>query len=86
MVKQPVSQSSLLILILSNLFEDYYTGLGACGWYNKDTDLIVAASYQIWNTWPGNTPSNPNTSPICKDVYVEITHEGKSVIAQVVDM
>ncbi|KAF7300303.1 DPBB-1 domain-containing protein [Mycena chlorophos] len=42
----------------------YAPGLGACGRKNKSSDLIVAVSKNIYDTYPGAT-ANPNTNPIC---------------------
>ncbi|MEW1718569.1 RlpA-like double-psi beta-barrel domain-containing protein [Streptomyces sp. NPDC093109] len=38
----------------------YNTGLGACGWYNNDSELVVAISPALYGTYP-----NPNNSPAC---------------------
>jgi expansin (peptidoglycan-binding protein) len=38
----------------------YNTGLGACGWTNNDSQLVVAVSQQ----WYGTAP-NPNNSAAC---------------------
>lgn len=48
---------------------------------------IGEQSYQVWNAYPGNTPSNPNTSPICGQ-KIRVTHTGddgkqKSIVATV---
>ncbi|MFF5568442.1 RlpA-like double-psi beta-barrel domain-containing protein [Streptomyces sp. NPDC012623] len=38
----------------------YNTGLGACGRYNNDSELVVAVSATVYGTYP-----NPNNSPVC---------------------
>lgn len=38
--------------------------MGACGWWNQDTDYITAISELIFLTWPGAT-ANPNNNPVC---------------------
>ncbi|MEV7089042.1 RlpA-like double-psi beta-barrel domain-containing protein [Streptomyces sp. NPDC093085] len=38
----------------------YNTGLGACGWYNNDSELVVAISTDLYGSYP-----NPNNSPQC---------------------
>ena len=30
----------------------YYTGLGACGWNSKDTDLIAAVGHGLFDGYP----------------------------------
>jgi len=62
----------------------YGTGLGSCGWTNKDTDFIAAASRLLYDTWPGANPANPNTNPICGR-YATAHHGGKSVRVKIVD-
>ncbi|MER8069686.1 RlpA-like double-psi beta-barrel domain-containing protein [Streptomyces sp. NPDC094034] len=38
----------------------YNTGLGACGWVNDDSQLVVAVSAALYGNYP-----NPNNSPVC---------------------
>ncbi|MEU1301506.1 RlpA-like double-psi beta-barrel domain-containing protein [Streptomyces shenzhenensis] len=38
----------------------YNTGLGACGWWNNDSELVAAVAPEVY----GNLP-NPNNAPIC---------------------
>ncbi|AXG78314.1 RlpA-like double-psi beta-barrel domain-containing protein [Streptomyces paludis] len=38
----------------------FNTGLGACGWYNNNSELVVAISPALYGTYP-----NPNNSPAC---------------------
>ncbi|MFE2038372.1 RlpA-like double-psi beta-barrel domain-containing protein [Streptomyces scopuliridis] len=38
----------------------YNTGLGACGWSNNDSQLVVAVSPALYGNYP-----NPNNSPVC---------------------
>ncbi|KAF8885600.1 RlpA-like double-psi beta-barrel-protein domain-containing protein-containing protein, partial [Infundibulicybe gibba] len=62
----------------------YYTGLGACGKVNTNTDMIAALSYKLFDTlYPGHT-GNPNFNPICGK-RLRATHGGKSVTVTVVD-
>ncbi|KAK0232583.1 RlpA-like double-psi beta-barrel-protein domain-containing protein-containing protein [Armillaria fumosa] len=61
----------------------YSPGMGACGRNNTDTDLIAAASYLLFDYFPGSTTSNPNTNPICGKKLVAHytdpqTHQNKS--------
>lgn len=63
--------------------EGYEAGLGACGWYNSDSDYIVAISELIFLTWPGAT-DNPNDNPVCGK-KIRATYAGKSVDVTVVD-
>lgn len=57
---------------------------GACGTSLIDTDLIAAASYQMFDNWPGAT-ANPNLNPICKGVYANVTYNGNSVVVRIED-
>jgi hypothetical protein len=61
----------------------YGTGLGSCGWTNKDTDYIAAVSQLLYDTWPGAT-GNPNNNPICGR-YATAYYGGKSVRVKIVD-
>jgi len=62
----------------------YGTGLGACGWTNKDTDYIAAASELLYDTWPGANSGNPNDNPICGR-YATAHYGGNSVRVKIVD-
>lgn len=35
---------------------DYYTGLGACGWWSNDSDMVVALPDHVYDNFPGATP------------------------------
>ncbi|KII84079.1 hypothetical protein PLICRDRAFT_179760 [Plicaturopsis crispa FD-325 SS-3] len=61
----------------------YAPGLGACGIPNTASDLIVAASAQFFDTYPGATP-NPNNNPICRRGII-VSYQGRSVQAAVTD-
>lgn len=61
----------------------YATGLGACGWWNKDSDYIAAASELLYDTFEGGA-SNPNNNPICGRMVLA-TYQGKSVKVKIVD-
>ncbi|EIM82452.1 uncharacterized protein STEHIDRAFT_64756, partial [Stereum hirsutum FP-91666 SS1] len=57
--------------------------LGACGITNVATDLVVAVSDDMYETWPGAT-ANPNLNPICGKTLTAF-YGSKSVTATVVD-
>nr|GAT43386.1 predicted protein [Mycena chlorophos] len=61
----------------------YSPGLGACGRKNKSSDLIVAVSKNMYDSYPGAT-ANPNTNPICGK-KLKASYKGKSVSLTVVD-
>ncbi|KAI1839775.1 hypothetical protein JX265_010855 [Neoarthrinium moseri] len=56
----------------------YQPGLGACGKTNSANDAIVAIGHDRW------TSSNPNKDPLCSK-SINISHNGKTVKAKVVD-
>ncbi|KAA1477390.1 hypothetical protein DENSPDRAFT_861531 [Dentipellis sp. KUC8613] len=58
-------------------------GVGACGIANVDTDLIVAVSEQLFDTFPG-AGANPNANPICNKP-ITAHFQGKSVSVKVTD-
>ncbi|KAL7418129.1 RlpA-like double-psi beta-barrel-protein domain-containing protein-containing protein [Mrakia frigida] len=62
----------------------FYTGLGACGWTNTSSDLIVAVSSTLFDSWPGYAGTNPNDNPICGNQLL-ITYGDQTVLAQVAD-
>lgn len=57
---------------------------GACGTSLVDSDMIAAASYQMFDNWPGAT-ANPNLNPICAGVYANVTYNGNSVVVKIED-
>jgi len=61
----------------------YNTGLDACGGTDKDSDLIAAASFLLFDSFPGAT-ANPNLNPICGKT-VTASYGGKSVTVKIVD-
>ncbi|KLO11970.1 barwin-like endoglucanase [Schizopora paradoxa] len=61
----------------------YSPGLGACGITNGPNDFIAAASYKLFDTFPGHT-ANPNNNPICgKSLTAKVN--GKSVTVKITD-
>nr|AGT80108.1 riboflavin aldehyde-forming protein [Hemileia vastatrix] len=61
----------------------YGTGLGSCGITNHDSDMIVAVSHLLYDSFPGAT-DNPNHNPVCgKRIVAE--YGGKSVTVTVTD-
>lgn len=56
------------------------TGLGACGWTNTDTDLIVAISEQLFY----QMGSQSNGNPACGK-YINVKNGDKSVKVKVTD-
>jgi len=58
--------------------------LGACGFENNSTQLIVAVSWSIYDNYPGYNGGDPNTNPVCGR-KINANYEGKSVIVTVVD-
>ncbi|EIM82454.1 barwin-like endoglucanase [Stereum hirsutum FP-91666 SS1] len=80
----PTGNSTLLARQSYSGDGTYYSpGLGACGLTNADTDLIVAVSTSLYDSYPGAT-SNPNLNPICGKT-ITATYNGKSVTAAVED-
>ncbi|KAK0231491.1 plant expansin [Armillaria fumosa] len=61
----------------------YYPGLGSCGITNTASDMIVAVSHLLYDSYPGAT-ANPNLNPICGKKLVA-TYGGKSVTVTVRD-
>lgn len=59
------------------------SAIGACGTSLVDSDLIAAASYQLYDNWPGAT-ANPNTNPICGQ-YAKVSYQGASVTVRIAD-
>lgn len=62
----------------------YYTGLGACGWYNYDNEYVVAVSSVLYDNFPGATPENTNANPVCGQL-LDITYGSNTIRAAVVD-
>ncbi|TFY66344.1 hypothetical protein EVG20_g4747 [Dentipellis fragilis] len=61
----------------------FEVGVGACGITNVDTDLVVAVSQQLFDTFPG-AGANPNANPICNKP-ITAHFQGKSVSVKVTD-
>jgi len=61
----------------------YETGLGACGWYNSDTDYIAAVGAGYFDSYPGAT-ANPNDNPICGR-QITAQYGGNQVSVSIVD-
>ncbi|KAJ9098708.1 hypothetical protein QFC21_004356 [Naganishia friedmannii] len=59
------------------------SAIGACGTNLVDSDKIAAASYDLFDNWPGAT-ANPNTNPICGQ-YAKVSSGTASVIVQIQD-
>ncbi|KAF8507106.1 RlpA-like double-psi beta-barrel-protein domain-containing protein-containing protein [Russula emetica] len=62
----------------------YAPALGACGIESSPTQLVAAVSWQLYDTFPGYTPGNPNTNPVCGR-KITANYKGKSVEVTVVD-
>lgn len=60
----------------------YDVGLGACGTWTQNSDLVCAVSHVIYDAAALST--NPNDNPLCK-LRLRLWHDGKSVDVQVVD-
>ncbi|CAG8523572.1 2379_t:CDS:2 [Diversispora eburnea] len=56
----------------------YSPGLGACGFYNSEHDMIVALNVEQFG------PGNPNLNPNCNRL-IEITCGKETVIARITD-
>ncbi|MFC5720787.1 cysteine/serine endopeptidase inhibitor [Streptomyces gamaensis] len=60
----------------------YYNdrGFGACGTYiDPSTQDLVAVSAAWW------TSPNPNNDPLCDGVFVEVSHQGRTITVPVRD-
>ncbi|KAJ7055538.1 expansin family protein [Mycena amicta] len=62
----------------------YDPGLGACGHTNSGSQLIVAVSHKIFDSFPGANPTNPNKNPICGK-KLKATYGSKSITLSVAD-
>ncbi|EMD33016.1 expansin-like protein [Gelatoporia subvermispora B] len=62
---------------------DFNPSLGACGFTNTSDQLVAAVSSDTFHSFPGSG-SNPNNNPICHHTLT-VSHDGKSVTAQIVD-
>ncbi|KAK0625461.1 RlpA-like double-psi beta-barrel-protein domain-containing protein-containing protein [Bombardia bombarda] len=60
----------------------YDVGLGACGWTNSDSELVVALGAPRFD--PQTPNGNPNNNPLCGRM-IKVNYGGKSVTAKVVD-
>jgi len=75
----PTSKSA----IFSGTATYFYTGLGACGWWSADTDVVVALQDKVFDNYPGASSSIwPN--PVCGH-KIKVNYQGKSIVATVVD-
>ncbi|KAL2143393.1 hypothetical protein VTI28DRAFT_10507 [Corynascus sepedonium] len=66
----------------SGRFTYYYPGLGACGMFNGDGDLVVALSHVDFD--PHTPNGNPNHNSLCGR-RLRASYSGKSVEVTVVD-
>ncbi|KAJ7766014.1 hypothetical protein B0H16DRAFT_1792771 [Mycena metata] len=57
---------------------------GACGWMNTTDQAVATVSNTTFNGFPGATPKNPNTNPICGRRIV-ITGNNVTINAFIVD-
>ncbi|PQE18899.1 SCP-like extracellular protein [Rutstroemia sp. NJR-2017a BVV2] len=55
----------------------YDVGLGACGWTNADSEMVVALSWELMGT---QSNGNPNCGK-----KIKVSYGGKSVVVKVVD-
>jgi len=62
----------------------YTPGLGACGVTNTASDLIVAVSESLFDSYPGYSGTNPNSNPVCGK-KITASYGGKSVTVTVED-
>lgn len=60
----------------------YVTGLGACGFYNVDTDHVVAISRVLYDEY--TQENNPNKNTLCGKKII-VNYNSKSVEVTVVD-
>lgn len=60
----------------------YETGLGACGWVNKDSDYIVAIGHGLFDQYTPGT--NPNVNTLCGK-KIRAYFQGKYVDVTAVD-
>ncbi|KAI0056737.1 loosenin [Artomyces pyxidatus] len=70
--------------VLSGTASFFAPSLGACGLTSTSTDLIVAVAAQVFDTFPGADPANPNLNPICGK-RITAHSNGKTVKATIVD-
>ncbi|KAK3384834.1 RlpA-like double-psi beta-barrel-protein domain-containing protein-containing protein [Podospora didyma] len=81
--REPSSTDSLetRATVRSGDFTYYAVGLGACGWWNNDSELVVAMAAGDFDPSPGG---NPNKNPNCGK-KIKATYNGKTVTVKVVD-
>ncbi|KAK0667484.1 RlpA-like double-psi beta-barrel-protein domain-containing protein-containing protein [Cercophora samala] len=60
----------------------YNAGLGACGNWNNDGELIVALNHHVFD--PQTPNGNPNRNPLCNR-KIRVSYGGKTVDVKVVD-
>ncbi|KAK4676173.1 hypothetical protein QC764_509759 [Podospora pseudoanserina] len=63
-------------------FTWYNTGLGACGKWNNDGELVVALNRHVFD--PQTPNGNPNNNPLCGRM-IRASYNGKTVDVRVVD-
>ncbi|KAK0191597.1 plant expansin [Armillaria mellea] len=80
-----LGSAALPLVPRDNVGEGYFysPGLGVCGISNTASDMVVAVSYLLFNSYPGAT-ANPSLNPICGKKLVA-TYGGKSVTVTVAD-
>ncbi|KAF5334476.1 hypothetical protein D9758_017554, partial [Tetrapyrgos nigripes] len=61
----------------------FHPGLGACGLFNTDGDMITAVSASFFDNFPGATP-NPNLNPICGRP-ISVSANGRTIVVTIVD-
>ncbi|UIX34815.1 RlpA-like double-psi beta-barrel domain-containing protein [Streptomyces sp. GQFP] len=55
-------------------------GVGACGQWHGDNELVAAVSPQMYGSYP-----NPNNSPVCGKYVIVYGPTGKATWAKIVD-
>lgn len=61
----------------------YQPDLGACGMTNQSSEMVVAVSHLLYDSFRQD-PGNPNTNDVCKK-KIRATYQGRSVDVMVVD-
>ncbi|KAB5587355.1 Rare lipoprotein A-like double-psi beta-barrel protein [Ceratobasidium theobromae] len=65
-----------------NVSDNPSVGTGACGWYNKDSELVAAIGTSVYQEMM--VDGNPNHAKACGKM-AKVTWKGKSVTVKVVD-
>ncbi|KAL2158773.1 hypothetical protein VTH06DRAFT_3964 [Thermothelomyces fergusii] len=68
--------------LASGRFTWYNTGLGACGWWNNDNELVAALNHVDFDPYTPN--GNPNNNSLCGR-RIRVSYGGRSVDVTVVD-